>query len=271
MPAPRCTGAAAALALVTATAAVAGCRASEAAQTAPAPAPAATAPATAEPALGSAEILAELRKASTGNVSDAVDEATGQRGFMYHDMKPAFRSKLTRKVVGRAATALLRPVLKNDGRTYENAALQVLDEAPAGSVLVYVLENGLDIAGLGNLMATTAKVRGLAGVVIDGGVRDVDEVEDIGLPVWSRSITPATSVGRYVSASKQQPVSCGGVLVRPGDYIVADWTGVVAVPQDKIDDVVRLLRQYDAKESKMVPIIKETRSMLKALAKYQRY
>jgi regulator of RNase E activity RraA len=268
MPAPRCTGAAAALALVTATAAVAGCRASEAAQTAPAAAPA---PAAAEPALGSAEILAELRKASTGNVSDAVDEATGQRGFMYHDMKPAFRSKLTRKVVGRAATALLRPVLKNDGRTYENAALQVLDEAPAGSVLVYVLENGLEIAGLGNLMATTAKVRGLAGVVIDGGVRDVDEVEDIGLPVWSRSITPATSVGRYVSASKQQPVSCGGVLVRPGDYIVADWTGVVAVPQDKINEVVRLLRQYDAKESKMVPIIKETRSMLKALARYQRY
>ncbi len=250
-----------ALALIAGAAGSLACRSSEAAQ----------APAAAEAAPGQAEILAELRKASTGNVSDAVDEATGQRGFMFHDMKPAYRSKLTRKVVGRAATALLRPVLKNDGRTYENAALQVLDEAAPGSVLVYVLENGLEIAGLGNLMATTAKTRGLAGVVIDGGVRDVDEVEDIGLPVWSRSITPATSVGRYVSVSKQQPVTCGGVVVRPGDYIIADWTGVVSIPQEKIGDVVKLLRQYDAKESKMVGIIKETKSMLKALAKYNRY
>jgi regulator of RNase E activity RraA len=239
----------------------AGGRSSEAAQAA-------------APAVGGSspdEIVAELRKASTGNVSDAVDEATGQRGFMFPDMKPAFRSALTRKVVGRAATARLRPVLKNDARTYDNAALQVLDEAAPGSVLVYVLENGLEIAGLGNLMATTARVRGLAGVVIDGGVRDVDEVEEIGLPVWSRTITPATSVGRYVSVSKQQAVDCGGVQVRPGDYIVADWTGVVVVPEDKIVEVVRLLRQYDAKESKMVPIIKETKSMLKALAIYNRY
>jgi regulator of RNase E activity RraA len=78
-------------------------------------------------------------------------------------------------------------------------------------------------------------------------------------------------VGRYVSVSKQQPVNCGGVLVRPGDYIVADWTGVVSVPQEKIADVVKLMRQYDAKESKMVSIIKETKSMLKALAKFNRY
>jgi regulator of RNase E activity RraA len=218
-----------------------------------------------------AQILAELRKASTGNVSDAVDEATGRRGFMRPDMKPAFRSKLTKKVVGQAATAQLRPVLKADARTYENAALQVLDEASAGSVLVYVLEDGLEIAGLGNLMATAAKTRGLGGVVIDGGVRDVDEVEEIGLPVWSRSITPATSVGRLVSVSKQQPVSCAGVTVRPGDWIVADWTGVVAVPQEKIAEVVALLRQYDDKERKMVPIIKEQKSMLKALEKYNRY
>jgi 4-hydroxy-4-methyl-2-oxoglutarate aldolase len=246
-------------ALLLALLAMAGCRPSAAAGASPA------SPPTAE------EILTELRKASTGNVSDAVDEATGERGFMFHDMKPAFRSKLTRKVVGRAATALLRPILKGDARAYPNAALQVLDEAPAGSVLVYVLDGGLEIAGLGNLMATTAKVRGLAGVVIDGGVRDVDEVEEIGLPVWSRSITPATSVGRYVSVAKQIPVTCGGVAVRPGDYLVADWTGVVVVPQEKIADVVRLLRQYDAKESKMVPIIKETRSMLKALEKYNRY
>jgi regulator of RNase E activity RraA len=186
---------------------------------------------------------------------------------MHRDMRPIFRAK----IVGPAATALLRPVLKSDARAYPNYALQVLDEAPAGSVLVYVLENGLEIAGIGNLMATTAKVRGLAGAVIDGGARDVDEIEEIGLPVWSRSVTPATSVGRYVSVAKQVPVVCGGITVRPGDTIVADASGVVVVPAEKLNEVALLLRQYDDKETRMIPIIKETRSMLKALERYGRY
>jgi regulator of RNase E activity RraA len=213
------------------------------------------------------ELMAEFTKASTGNIADAVDEATGHRGFMVHDMKPLLKTK----IMGPAATAVLRPVLKNDAREYPNRALEILDEAAPGSVLVYVLEDGLETAGMGNLMATTAKVRGLAGAVIDGGVRDIEEIEEIGFPVFSRSITPATSVGRYVSVSKQVPVVCGGVAVRPGDWIVGDRTGVVVVPVESIGKVVELLRQYDDKETKMVPIIKETKSMLKALAKYNRY
>jgi len=213
------------------------------------------------------EIIEEFKKASTGNIADAVDEATGHRGFMSHDMKPIFKSK----IIGPAATALLRPVLKNDNREYPNYALQILDEAAAGSVLVYVLEDGLETAGIGNLMSTAAKVRGLAGAVIDGGARDIDEIEEIGFPVFSRSVTPATSVGRYVSVSKQVPVMCAGVLVRPGDWVVGDWTGVVVVPVEQIPQVMALLRKYDDKESKMAPIIKETKSMLKALEKYNRY
>lgn len=214
-----------------------------------------------------AEIIAELKKASTGNIADAVDEATGQRGFMVHDMKPIFKAK----IAGPAATAVLRPVLKTDKREYPNYALQILDEAAPGSILVYVLEDGMETAGIGNLMSTTAKVRGLAGAVIDGGARDIDEIEEIGFPVFSRSVTPATSVGRYVSVAKQVPVRCGGVLVRPGDYIVADVTGVVVIPAEKLAQIVELLHQYDEKENKMVPIIKEQKSMLKALERYNRY
>jgi len=214
-----------------------------------------------------AVITEEFKKVSTGNLADAVDEATGQRGFLYHDMKPIFRTK----IVGPAATAILRPVLKSDKREYPNYALQILDEAVPGSVLVYVLEDGLETAGIGNLMSTVAKVRGLAGAVIDGGARDIDEIEEMGFPVFSRSVTPATSVGRYVSVAKQVPVTCAGVLVRPGDYIVGDWTGVVVVPAEKAAQVVELIRQYDEKESKMVPIIKDTKSMLKALERYNRY
>ena len=73
------------------------------------------------------EIIAVLRDPvhSTGNVADAVDEATGARGWMSSDMKPI----LDTKIVGRAATALMRPVLKNDGRKYQNHLLEILDQA----------------------------------------------------------------------------------------------------------------------------------------------
>lgn len=212
-------------------------------------------------------IVRELMKSDCGNISDAVDEVTGHRGFMYHDMKPVFKTR----IVGPAVTVVLRPVLKNDKAEYQNYNIQVLDEAPPGSVIVYVLEDGLEIAGIGNLMATTAKVRGLAGAVIDGGARDTEDIERLAFPVFSRSITPATSVGRLVAVAKQVPVTCAGVSVRPGDYIVADRDGVVVVPLDKVDRVIEAVKQYDDKESKMIPIIKQEKSMLKALAKYNRY
>ncbi len=213
------------------------------------------------------KIVQELLKSDCGNISDAVDEVTGHRGFMYHDMRPVFKTR----IAGPAVTVVLRPVLKNDKTEYQNYNIQVLDEAAPGSVLVYVLEDGMDIAGIGNLMATTAKVRGLAGAIIDGGARDTEDIERMQFPVFSRSITPATSVGRLVAVAKQVPVMCAGVMVRPGDYIVADRDGVVVVPYDKVERVLTAVKQYDEKEAKMIPIIKQEKSMLKALAKYNRY
>jgi 4-hydroxy-4-methyl-2-oxoglutarate aldolase len=221
------------------------------------------------PPMTSSEIIAALRRPenSTGNIADAVEEATGARGWMASDMKPIREGK----IVGQAWTALLRPVLKNDSREYPNYQLQILDEAPAGSVLVYVLEGGLEIAGMGNLMATTAHARGLEGTVIDGAVRDVAEIRAIGHAVYARRISPATSVGRMVSVAKQTPVTCADVLVHPGDYIVGDADGVVVVPQQAAEKVIGLLKGYNDRESKMIPLIKSEKSMLKALSIYGRY
>lgn len=215
------------------------------------------------------QILAALRDPinSTGNIADAVEEATGARGWMSSDMKPIIDTK----IVGRAATALMRPVLRNDTRKYQNHLLEILDQAEPGSVLVYVMQDGLEIAAMGNLMATTAKVRGLEGVVIDGAVRDITEIRQIGLPVWSRRVSPATSVGRMVSVDKQIPVLCAGVMVSPGDYIVADADGAVVVPQQAAAQVLEFLKLYADKETRMIPIIKETKSMLKALERFNRY
>lgn len=221
------------------------------------------------PAMAPEQIIEALMRPenSTGNIADAVEEATGARGWMSADMKPIFETRM----VGRAATALMRPVLRTDTRKYQNHLLEILDQAEPGSVLVYVMEDGLEIAAMGNLMATTAKVRGLAGAVIDGAVRDITELRRMQFPVWSRRVSPATSVGRMVSVDKQIPVTCGGILVHPGDYIVGDPDGVVVVPAAAAERVVELLRQYDDKESKMIPIIEREKSMLKALEIYNRY
>jgi regulator of RNase E activity RraA len=220
-------------------------------------------------ALTPEKVIAALRDPvnSTGNIADAVEEATGARGWMSADVKPIFETK----IVGRAATALMRPVLRNDTRKYPNRLLEVLDEADPGSILVFVMQDGLEIAAMGNLMATTAKVRGLEGAVIDGAVRDIAEIRGIGFPVWARRVSPATSVGRMVGVDKQVPVTCGGIVVNPGDYLVGDADGVVVVPQAAAEQVVEFLKQYADKEARMIPIIEETRSMLKAIERYNRY
>ena len=221
------------------------------------------------PALPADEVIAALRRPenSTGNIADAVESATGARSWMSPDIKPISAGK----VVGRAWTAVMRPVLRSDTKTYPNYHLQILDEAPAGSVLVYVMEGGADIAALGNLMATTAKARGLEATVVDGAVRDVTEIRAMGHQVFARRISPATSVGRMVAVSKQTPVRCGDVMVHPGDFLVGDADGVVVVPQEVATQVVALLKDYDARESKMIPLIQQQKSMQKALEIYGRY
>ena len=86
------------------------------------------------------QIIAALQRPenSTGNIADAVEEATGARGWMSADVKPIYDAR----IVGRAATALMRPVLKNDNRKSQNQFLDILDEAAPGSVLVYVMKDG---------------------------------------------------------------------------------------------------------------------------------
>ena len=217
------------------------------------------------PDLNESEIVAALQRTSVASVSDAIDDVIGQRGFMRTDMRPLFKTK----IVGRAATAQLKPALRDhDGVNY---GLKVLDEAAPGSVLVYVLEDGLEIAGIGELMAITAQVRGLAGAVIDGGARDVDEITRMGFPVFCRSITPASIIGRHSSVAAQVPVMCAGILVRPGDYIMGDMDGVVVIPDEHARKIAELALDFDAKEINMREMIRQTGSIRKAMEAYGRY
>src|SRR5262245_66253357 len=111
----------------------------------------------------------------------------------------------------------------------------MIDNAEPGEVGVIVMEGTLEIAAMGNLMATADKVRGMAGMVLDGAIRDVWDIRRMGLTVYARSRSPRTAVGHYATVARNVPVECDGITVRPGDIIVADEDGVVVVPQERAE------------------------------------
>ncbi len=213
-------------------------------------------------------LVKELGERSVASICDAVDKVTGKRGFMQYDMRPLSREKAC--FVGPAVTTLIEPSLEADTPASLALSLEAIDEGAPGSVLVVQVEADLTMTGIGGLMATTCKARDFAGAVIDGAARDVDEIDKLAFPVFARAISPASVVGRMVSTAKNTPVKCGGVLVRPGDLIVAGSDGVVVVPMDKAAEVLRIATEIDEKETRMVPLIIELKSIKKAVDKYKR-
>jgi len=218
---------------------------------------------------GSGDPLLEgFQKVAMASVSDAVDTVVGEGGFMSYDMRPIVEGRFA----GRALTALVKPA-PPERATPQLAvkhSVEIIDSAEPGEVGVIVVEDGLNTAGIGGLMGTAARARGMAGVVVDGGVRDVEELRALGLPVYGRSVTPATAVGRYASVAKNIPVQCAGVTVRPGDIIVAGEDGVVRVPKERAEEVLKKAREIEVRESKMVPLIKKFKSLQKAIQLFDR-
>lgn len=213
-------------------------------------------------------VVAGFRGITVASVSDAVDQVAGKRGFLEHDMRPIVAGP----VVGRARTALVKPALADKATPVLSTrhSVAMIDSAKPGEVGVIVMENGLNVAAIGGLMATAAKAREMAGMLIDGGVRDVAEIRSLGLPVYARSVTPATAVSRYASVSMDEPVWCAGVLISPGDIIVASEDGVVVVPKSHEEKVLEVAREIDQRESKMVPVIQQLKSLGEAIKKFNR-
>ena len=114
-------------------------------------------------------------------------------------------------------------------------------------------------------------VNGFAGAILDGGVRDVTEIRrDYDFPVYARSVSPGTTVGRFRTLAANVPIEIGGVTVNPGDLIVADIDGVVAVPRDHVEGVLAMALDIEQKELEQARYIRETGSLKAGLAKYQR-
>ncbi|MFL6463707.1 MAG: RraA family protein [Bryobacteraceae bacterium] len=215
---------------------------------------------------GTDDVIGGFRQVEAASVADAIELLYGKKMYMSHDMRPLF----TTKFAGRAVTVQLRKEEHTEGSKALSGMMDVIDEAAPGSVYVMVLEDGLDYAGLGGLMSTAMKYRGLAGAVVDGGVRDTPQVTKLQFPVFSRGVAPSTTVNHFRVTGKNVPVSCAGVPVRASDIIVADMDGVVVVPREKAAEILKKAQQLDETEHSMYPFIEKYRSIREAVSKFGR-
>jgi 4-hydroxy-4-methyl-2-oxoglutarate aldolase len=211
-------------------------------------------------------VVEGFRNVEVASVADAMEQLYGEKNYMSHDMRPLFKTKFA----GPAVTVLLKKEEHKEGAAASQGMLDAIDSAPPGSVYVMVLEEGLDYAGLGALMATAMKVRGLTGAIVDGSVRDTPQIGRLQFPVYSRGVAPSTTINHFRFAGVNIPVTCAGVRVNGGDFIVADEDGVAVVPRAHAADVLKKSQDLDQTEHQMLPFIEKFRSIKEAVAKFGR-
>jgi len=165
-------------------------------------------------------VIQGYRDTEVASVADAMEQLYRTQAFMSHEMRPLEKTKFA----GPAWTVLMKKGETKDGGPAVQGMLDAIDAAPAGAVYVMSVEDGANYAGIGGLMATGMKARGLAGAIIDASIRDTPHIKKLQFPVFSRGIVPSTMVGHYRFAGVNVPVKCAGVTVNPGD-IVRESTG----------------------------------------------
>ncbi len=207
-----------------------------------------------------------FRTVEVASVADAIEQLYGQKMYMHHEMRPLF----TTKFAGPAVTVLMKKDENAEGGKAVQGMLDAIDAAAPGSVYVIKLEDGADYAGIGGLMATAMKARGLAGAVVDAAIRDTPQIKKLQFPVFSTGVTPSTAVNHFRFAGVNVPVTCAGALVNPNDIITADEDGVVVVPRAHAAEILKKAQDLDNTEHTTIPFIEKYRSIKEAVEKFGR-
>ncbi len=196
----------------------------------------------------SADAVSRLRKLDACAVSDALDKL-GLPSTVCH---LPHRSG-ARRIAGRAVTVKLVAVADAPPTTGAPRHLGTTAVMQAGTDDIIVVEQrtGLDAGSWGGILSLAAVQRGVAGVVADGPVRDIDEARDYDLPVFCRALTARTARARVAEAGTNVPICVDGMDVHPGDYVIADNSAVVFVAASDIERVLAAAEQIAAREAAM--------------------
>jgi 4-hydroxy-4-methyl-2-oxoglutarate aldolase len=179
-------------------------------------------------------------------LADALDRLGRRSQTMHSSMRPV---ALGRSILGPAFTiqAVAHPVLSE--RPYEKE-LAAVDAIPPGAVVVFSAGGMIETGIWGELLSTRALARGGVGAVVDGGVRDLVGMRELGFPVFATAVHPADSYGRAEVVSYDEPIVCAGVAVNPGDLVAADPDGVVVIPVEVADQCLNDAADKLEKEDK---------------------
>lgn len=197
-------------------------------------------------AVNDLETLERLGRLDTCTLADALDslELPGVAEGLV-------RRSTRERIAGFARTVKLAPGPAPSGPAVHLGARSI---AASGETDVIVVEQrtGINAAAWGGLLSHAARLKRIRGVIVDGPVRDIDEFREVGLPVFSRSVTPLTARGRLHESGFDVAITVDGVIVEPGDFVVADGSGVVFIPAGKAKEVLLRAECIAAREAGMV-------------------
>ncbi|MDG1851791.1 MAG: RraA family protein [Gammaproteobacteria bacterium] len=190
-------------------------------------------------------LVARLEKLDACAVSDALDSL---------QMSGA-ESGIPRRSTRQRIAGVVQTVKLHDqppaGGSKRHLGTAAIESADNHTIIVVEQRTGIDCAGWGGVLANAAKVKGVRGVIMEGPARDIDEYEEIGFPVFSRFTTPHTARGRVYEQSFGEPIQVGEARVAAGDYVIADASGIVFIPEARAEEVIAIAEKIAEKERLM--------------------
>lgn len=188
-------------------------------------------------------LIARLKRLDVCAVSDALD-----RLGLPPSVSGLVPQTIRGRIAGRATTVKFAAGAKVGGR---HACTAAVEAGEPGGIVVVEQRTGVDAAGWGGILSRAAKARRLSGAIVDGPARDIDEALEVGFPVFARSCTARTARGRIYEAETNGPVTIGEATVSPGDYLLADSSGVAFVTPADIERVLEAAEAIAAREAAM--------------------
>jgi len=211
------------------------------------------------------DLVTRLGAFPTSTLANALDELSHHENVLatIKGVAPGFRF---------AGPALTVKELTGDPGTYTSADFAVgamIDAAEAGDVIV-VEEGGVPYSTWGGMASLAAKTKGVAGLIVDGGVRDLEEIVAFDFPVFARHLVPTTGRTRLKVEAINVPVTVDEVRVEPGDIMIADGTGIVCIPVDAAEKIAQLAEVFARNDDAAAIEIRKGTSFSQVMAKFSR-